>query len=177
MQQDQLSKQIQSLIRDVPDFPKEGIIFKDLTPVFKDGPTFRAMADYWAERYRDMKIDAFVAVESRGFIVGAPVSALMNIGLVLVRKPGKLPGAVVRQTYELEYGTDTLEMVSDAIQPGMRVVLFDDLLATGGTIGAVSTLVRSQGAEIIEAAFAVELGFLNGRQKLSDIPCHSLVVY
>lgn len=172
-----LSAQVRGLIRDVPNFPKPGIVFKDLTPVFKHGETLKALTHGLGARYVSKTVDAIVAIESRGFLVGTPLAVHMNKGVVLVRKRGKLPGQIVSKSYDLEYGQDVVEMKSDAIEPGMRVLVVDDLLATGGTMRAAVDLVQEQGAEVVEAAFVVELGFLKGRERLSDIECHSVVVY
>lgn len=176
MSQD-VSARVRELIRDIPDFPKPGIVFKDLTPVFATPDALRAMVESLAARYADKEIDAVIAIESRGFIVGTPMAMAMNKGVILVRKQGKLPGDVVKKTYDLEYGQDTLEIKSDALKPGMRVVIVDDLLATGGTMRATIDLVREQGAEVVEAAFVVELGFLDGKSRLDGVPTHSIVTY
>ncbi len=173
----QLSEQIRDLIKDVPDFPKPGIVFKDLTPVFAHGPSTAALADMYADRYTTRGVDAIVAIESRGFLLGAPIAAKMEKPLVLVRKPGKLPRKVFSETYQLEYGEDTLQMHEDALSSGQRVVVIDDLLATGGTAAATCNLVRQTGAEIAEVAFLVELGFLGGRQRLAAHDCFALVTY
>ena len=171
-----MADQLKRLIRDVPDFPKEGIIFKDLTPVFLNPEASRAMTSALAMRYRSLKVDAVVAIESRGFLVGAPMAAELGIPLALVRKPGKLPRETIQRSYELEYGQDTLEMHTDAVESGQRVVVVDDLLATGGTAQATIELVKEAGADIVEAAFLVELAFLNGRERLAaDV--HALVHY
>lgn len=172
-----LSARVRDLIKDVPDFPKPGIVFKDLTPVFKHGPTAAAISKMFAERYDAMGVDAIVAIESRGFLLGAPIAGHMEKSLVLVRKPGKLPRETISQSYELEYGTDTLELHKDALTEGQKVVVIDDLLATGGTAGATCDLVRQTGATIAEVAFLVELGFLDGRKRLSEQDCYALVTY
>jgi adenine phosphoribosyltransferase len=171
----ELVEQVRVLIRDVPDFPKPGITFKDLTPVWQNGAALSALNSGFVDRYRDQRIDAFVGIESRGFICAAPVAAGLQKGLILLRKPGKLPAETVSVRYELEYGSDTLQMHVDAIRPGMRVVVLDDLLATGGTMKAAIELLQGQGAEIVEAGFIVELGFLDGRAKLGSVPCSSLI--
>ena len=173
---DGIADRLKGLIKDVPDFPKEGIVFKDLTPIFLDPAASRDMTAALSSRYRALAIDAIVAIESRGFLIGAPMAAEMGIPLALVRKPGKLPRETIRRSYALEYGEDTLEMHIDAVASGQRVVVVDDLLATGGTAGATVELVRQVGAEVIEAAFLVELGFLNGRTKL-NVDVHALVQY
>ena len=171
-----VTDRLKSLIRDVPDFPKPGIVFKDLTPVFLDPSAHRAMIGAFAERYRSKEVDAVVAIESRGFLIGAPLALELGVGLALVRKPGKLPRATHKRSYALEYGQDTLEMHTDALSAGHRVVVVDDLLATGGTANATIELVQEVGANVLEAAFLVELGFLNGREKLST-DTHALVQY
>jgi adenine phosphoribosyltransferase len=173
----ELSERVRGLIRDVPDFPKPGIVFKDLTTVWSNGEALAALNRGFVDRYRDQGIDAFVGIESRGFICAAPVASELEKGLILLRKPGKLPAKTVSQSYELEYGTDTLQMHADAITPGMRVVVLDDLLATGGTMEAAILLLKSQGAEVVEAAFIVELGFLDGKSRLGDVACASLINY
>ena len=173
----EVGARVRELIRDVPDFPKPGITFKDLTPVFACGTTLRALSESLADRYRPRKVDAVVAIESRGFLVGTPMAMAMDRGVVLVRKKGKLPPEVEERTYALEYGEDTLQIRRGALQPGMRVVVVDDLLATGGTMRATLDLVRGQGADVVEAAFVVELGFLEGRGRLADVDCHAVVSY
>lgn len=172
----EVSAQIRDLIRDVPDFPKPGIVFKDLSPVFACGSTLKRMSHALADRYRG-QVDAVVAIESRGFLVGTPMAMAMDTGVVIVRKPGKLPPEVESRTYQLEYGTDSLQIKKGAVKPGMKVVVVDDLLATGGTMRATIDLVQSQGAEVVEAAFVVELGFLSGRQRLADVGTYALVEY
>ena len=173
----ELSERVTRLVRDVPDFPKPGIVFKDLTTVWADGETLAALNQGFVERYQDENIDAFVGIESRGFICAAPIANALKKGMIHLRKPGKLPAETVSQTYELEYGTDTLEMHADAVKPGMRIVVLDDLLATGGTMEAAIQLLKGQGAEIVEAAFIIELGFLDGKKRLGDVPCASVVNY
>ncbi len=177
MTEAEVAEQVRGLIRDVPDFPKPGIVFKDLTPFFKSGRALRSVAESMAGRYRSRSVDAIVAIESRGFLVGMPLALTLDTGVVLVRKKGKLPGEVVQRTYALEYGEDAIEITHDAVEPGMRVVVVDDLLATGGTMRAAVDLVKGQGAEVLEAAFLVELGFLGGRAQLCDVPCHAVVRY
>lgn len=168
---------LKSRIRDVPDFPKPGIVFKDLSPVLQDTALFNGVIDAFADRYASMDIDRIVVVEARGFIYGSALAYRLQKGIALVRKPGKLPWRTAKQCYALEYGEDCLEMHLDAVEPGQRVLIVDDLLATGGTVGATSQLVRDQGAHVVEAAFVVELSFLNGRAKLSPVPTWSLVHY
>ena len=164
-------------IRDVPDFPKPGIVFKDITPLLGDPETLRLAVDLLAARYRSMKIDLVLGVESRGFLFASPLAYVLGAGLVIVRKPGKLPWKAVRETYDLEYGTDTLEIHQDAIGAGRRVLIVDDLLATGGTVAAVTRMVRNLGGFPVEAAFVVELDFLKGREKLKDLGAFSLIHY
>ncbi|MCK4577669.1 MAG: adenine phosphoribosyltransferase [Candidatus Marinimicrobia bacterium] len=167
---------IKSFIRDVPDFPKQGIVFKDITPVLADAGAFGATIGKLVRRYQEDPPDCVVAVESRGFILGAPLAHALGRGLVVVRKPGKLPADTIQETYELEYGSDTLEIHSDAIRKGQRCVVIDDLLATGGTAAATCRLVERLGGTVQELAFMIELAFLDGRNKLSW-PLFSLLRY
>jgi adenine phosphoribosyltransferase len=164
-------------IRDIPDFPKPGILFRDITPLLSDGEAFRQAIDYIGERYRDRGIDVVVGVEARGFIMGAALAYKLRAGNILIRKPGKLPYKTHRTTYALEYGTDTLEIHQDAFKSGQRVLIADDLLATGGTISAAVDLVKQLGGEIVELAFLIELTALNGREKLKDYSLFSLIQY
>ena len=168
---------LEALCRDIPDFPRKGIIFKDITPMLQDGAVFREIIDRIGERYLDKKIDVVVSIEARGFIIGPAVAYKIGAGVVPVRKKGKLPWRCYQASYELEYGTDTLEIHQDAIKPGDRVLIFDDLLATGGTVGAVTDMVKKMKGEIIELAFMIELEFLKGREKLKDYPVFSLIKY
>ncbi len=172
-----LEARLKEIIRDVPDFPKKGIVFKDITPLLADGPTFEATLAALAAPYAGAGVDRVAGVESRGFIFGGAVAARLAAGFVPIRKPGKLPAACVSETYELEYGTDTLEMHEDAVKPGHRVLIVDDLLATGGTARAAAKLVQRLGGEVVGVAFVVELNFLEGRSKLSGLPLRSLVRY
>ena len=164
-------------IREIPDFPKAGILFRDITPLLSDGQAFRQAIDFIGGRFLDRKIDIVVGVEARGFIMGSALAYKLGAGNALVRKQGKLPFKTNRSTYALEYGTDTLEIHQDAIRAGQRVVLADDLLATGGTISAAADLVRQLGGEIVEAAFLIELTALNGRERLKGLPVFSLIQY
>ena len=166
---------LEQLLRDVPDFPKPGIVFKDITPLLADPAALKEAVRLLADPYRDAGIDIVVGVESRGFIFGPAVAIELGAGFVPTRKPGKLPAETISASYELEYGTDTLEIHADAIQPGQKVVLIDDLIATGGTIAAVRELIEKLGGEILGASFLVELCFLNGRDKLPGIEIHSLI--
>ncbi|RKX96696.1 MAG: adenine phosphoribosyltransferase [Spirochaetes bacterium] len=167
---------LKEYIRNVPDFPKPGIQFKDITTLWKDNKAFKESIDLLYQRYRDKKIDKVVGAESRGFIIASPLAYLLNAGFVPVRKKGKLPYKKINVVYELEYGTDSLEMHEDAIKQGENILVVDDLLATGGTMGAIIELVKKLGGNIIEAAFIVELEPLNGRKKI-DAPVFSLVKY
>jgi len=163
-------------IRGIADFPKPGILFYDVSPLLAHGPAWKAAIDQLADAVRPHKPDVLVGIESRGFLVAAPLALALGIGFVMVRKHGKLPGDKVAHSYDLEYGTDTIEVQSDAVKPGQRVVMLDDLLATGGTMAAAITLLRQIGADVRAAAFLVELTFLNGRGKL-DVPSVSLMAY
>ncbi len=166
-----------NLIRNIPDFPEPGIQFKDITTLLNNGPAFKQTIDLLVTRYAERKLDAIVGVESRGFIFSAPLAYALGIGLVPVRKAGKLPAATYQVEYELEYGSNTLEIHRDALQPGARVLLVDDLLATGGTIGAACKLVEQVGGVVEELAFLIELTFLNGRDNLSRYPIYTIVQY
>lgn len=172
-----LEAAIKSTIRDVPDFPKPGIIFKDITPVLEDGALFARITEAFRERYAALEIDAIVGIESRGFIFGAPLANALGVGFVLVRKPNKLPAHKIGVDYALEYGTDRLEIHADSLKPGQRVIIMDDLLATGGTASAAIALVGQLGATVVEATFAIELAFLQGRERLGQTPVHALVSY
>ena len=167
---------LKTLIRDVPDFPKPGIVFKDITPLLAHGPAWRQVIDQLVERYRD-QIDVILGVESRGFIFGSALAYALGCGHALVRKPGKLPAATFEESYELEYGTDTLELHQDAFTPDSRVLLIDDLLATGGTAQAAVALADKLEANIVEAAFLVELTFLGGRDRLAPCEVFSFIQY
>lgn len=155
-----------SKIRDIPDFPKQGILFKDITTLLKEGPAFKSAIDGLLEKVRGRKIDVIVGMESRGLIFGAPIAYALGVGFVPVRKLGKLPSEVVSVEYDLEYGSATLEMHKDAIQPGQRVLIVDDLLATGGTVAGTIELVKQLRGEIVGLAFLIELKFLKGRERL-----------
>lgn len=165
------------LIRNVPGFPKPGIQFKDITTLLKNGPAFRSVIDGWRERYAEQRVDAIVGAEARGFMFGAALAYALGLPFVPVRKPGKLPAETLSESYQLEYGTDSLEVHKDALSAGDRVVLIDDLLATGGTMRAVARLVERLGAEIVEIAFVIELPLLNGREQLQGYPVHTLVKF
>ncbi|MEP6961180.1 MAG: adenine phosphoribosyltransferase [Acidobacteriota bacterium] len=168
---------LKTLIRDVPDYPKAGILFYDITTLLKDATGLRAVIDGLLERTKDLKIDQVVGIEARGFIFGPAMAYAMNVGFVPIRKPKKLPAAVESQEYALEYGTDTIEIHLDAIQPGHNVLIVDDVLATGGTAQAAARLVEKLGGKVAALAFPIELDFLNGRAKLPGYRVESLIHY
>ena len=168
---------LKKLIREVPDFPKKGINFYDITTLLKDKTGFATLIDAFSEQYQGKKIDLVLGIEARGFIFGPALAYRLNAGFVPVRKPRKLPAPVARVTYDLEYGSDTLEIHMDAIKPGQRVVLVDDLLATGGTMEATVKLVKQLGGEIAGLGFAVELDFLKGRDRFAEHDVFSLLHY
>jgi adenine phosphoribosyltransferase len=170
-------EKIRAAVRDIPDFPKPGILFKDITPILADPALFRAAVDIFVQRHHDGKITKIAAVESRGFVFGAAVAYLLGVGLVPIRKKGKLPYSTIDATYDLEYGTATLEIHKDAVKAGDRVVLIDDLLATGGTAVASAGLIERLGASVVEVDFLIELAFLNGREKLKKYKIFAPVVF
>ena len=169
--------EIQNAIRSIPDFPKAGILFKDITPLLADARLFAGTIDLLTAKHPPGTVDAVVGIDARGFIFAAAAALKLHAGFVPVRKKGKLPYQTHEQDYELEYGTATVAMHVDALKPGSRVLLIDDLLATGGTAAAAAALVQKLGGEILEIAFLIELSALNGRQKLKQFPIRSLVVY
>lgn len=168
---------LKSRVRDIPDFPKKGILFKDITTLLKDGEAFQKVTDKIICFYEDEGIEKVVGIESRGFIMGAPVAYGLNAGFIPVRKPGKLPSDIYEAKYELEYGTDTLTVHQDAITPGERVLVVDDLLATGGTIAATLDLLKKLGAVVVGVVFLIELTELKGRDKLAGYQVLSLISY
>lgn len=170
-------ERLRAKIRDIPDFPKPGVLFKDITPLLADREAFRSAIDLIGERYADRQIDAVVGIEARGFLLGAAVAYRIGAGNAIVRKAGKLPYRTIRALYQLEYGTDALEIHEDAILPGQRVLIVDDVLATGGTMKAVIDLVKQLGGKVEGLAFLIELGFLKGREKLPGADIYSLLVY
>ena len=168
---------LDAYIRDIPDFPKPGILFKDITPLLADARAFQATVDRLADHFRVHGIDAVAAAEARGFLFGTPLALRLGVGFVPIRKPGKLPYSKIGVEYALEYGTDRLEVHGDAIGPGRRVLLLDDVLATGGTMVACRDLVRQAGGEVVAFAFVIELGFLGGRARLEPGEVFSLLKY
>ncbi|MGE0681899.1 MAG: adenine phosphoribosyltransferase [Candidatus Binatia bacterium] len=167
---------LKRFIRDVPDFPKPGIMFRDITPLLAHGSAWQQTVNHMADQYRG-RVDVVLGIESRGFLLGAAVAYTLGCGVAVVRKPGKLPAATFNASYALEYGTDTLEIHQDAFTPGSRVLVIDDLLATGGTAEAAIALTRQLRGEVVAAAFIIELTFLNGRQRLVPCDVFSLVQY
>jgi adenine phosphoribosyltransferase len=170
-------EELRKAIREVPDFPKEGILFYDITTLLKDPAAFRKSIDFLAEKIADRDFDLILGVESRGFIFAATLAYKLGKGLVVVRKPGKLPADTIQASYELEYGTDTIEMHADAVEPGQKVVIVDDLLATGGTAQATVELVKKAGGQVEAILFLIELDFLHGRDKLSGYRTISILNY
>jgi adenine phosphoribosyltransferase len=168
---------IKALIRDIPDFPQAGIIFRDITTLLKDAAGFKATIDQLVEKCAPLKPDYIVGMESRGFLFGTPMAVQMNAGFIPVRKPGKLPATTYSVEYELEYGTDRLEIHQDAIPAGARVLIVDDVIATGGTAAATAELVKLSGGELVGFAFLSELTFLDGRSKLPQVPVINLIEY
>ncbi|HAU36874.1 MAG TPA: adenine phosphoribosyltransferase [Phycisphaerales bacterium] len=166
---------LESFIRDIPDFPKKGIVFKDITPLLADPAALKHAADRLAEMFRDKGVDLVAGVESRGFLFGTMVADRLGAGFVPIRKPGKLPHKTIRRSYELEYGQATVEIHSDAVRKGQKVLMVDDLLATGGTMEAACELVRGLGGRIAGVAFVIELCFLHGREKLKDYDVRALI--
>lgn len=168
---------LQAAIRDIHDFPKPGIVFKDITPLLSDPAIFSHSVELLAETVKDQKIDKVLGIDARGLIFGAPVALALKAGFIPLRKPGKLPWKTHSASYDLEYGSDSLEIHQDAIQPGDKIMLIDDLLATGGTASAAIQLISKLGGEIVCASFLIELNFLNGRQKLGSTKIHSILQY
>ena len=171
-------EELKKSIRDVPDFPKEGIVFKDIAPLLASAEQLKNAVDSLKERYSGKQIKIVVGIEARGFIFGAALAYALDAGFVMVRKPGKLPYKTFAKTYSLEYGTDTVEIHQDALMPWQRVVVVDDVLATGGTAGAVAKLIDENfNVDIVELAFLIELDFLNGREQLQNYPVYSMIHY
>jgi len=170
-------EQLTSLIRDIPDFPEPGVVFKDITPVLANGPAFAALVDAMAEPFRDSGVTKVAGIEARGFTLATPVADRLGAGFIPVRKPGKLPYETVREDYTLEYGTDALEIHTDSAERGERVLLVDDVIATGGTAAAAIRLLRKIGADVVGISVFIELAFLDGAQMLDGVPLHALVTY
>lgn len=168
---------LKQFVREIPDFPKPGILFYDITTLLQNGEAFRQTVEAFARAYGEQKIDTVVGVEARGFIFAAAVAFRLGTGFIPVRKPGKLPYRTVRKTYQLEYGSDTLEMHADAIRPGSRVLLVDDVIATGGTARAVADMIREQGGQVAGVGFVLELEFLHGRKALDGYEVFSILKY
>ena len=173
----QLIENLKAEIREIPDWPKKGILFYDVTTLLKQGKCFRQTIDALVEPYKNKQVDLVLGMEARGFIFAPTVAYALNAGFVPVRKPGKLPAAKLQVSYELEYGTDSLEIHQDAIKPGQRVLIVDDLIATGGTAKAVGEMVETMEATVVGLAFLVELTFLNGRNQLGKYDIHSILKY
>jgi len=169
--------ELRAKIRDIKDFPTEGILFKDITTLLKDGPAFRRVVDLLAAHYQRERVEVVVGIESRGFIFGGALAHQLGAGFVPVRKLGKLPGKTIEVEYELEYGRDALAVHEDAIHAGQRVLAVDDLLATGGTMAATLRLIEQLGGQVVGVTFLIELAFLHGREKLKSYPLHSVIVY
>ncbi len=169
--------ELRSKIRDIKDFPTEGILFKDITTLLKDPPAFRYVIDHLASRYQEAGVEVVVGIESRGFIFGGALAHQLRAGFVPVRKLGKLPGKTIEVEYELEYGRDALAIHEDAIKAGQKVLVVDDLLATGGTMAATLRLIEQLGGRVVGVAFMIELAFLKGREKIRQYPLHSLISY
>jgi adenine phosphoribosyltransferase len=170
-------EELKAAVRDVPDFPIKGILFKDITPILQDGKLFRIAVDAFADRHKTKKVDAVVGIDARGFIFAGAVAYKLGVGFIPVRKKGKLPYKTVVTSYTLEYGSETSEMHVDSIKKGDNVLIVDDLLATGGTAMAAATLVKQLGANITEIDFLIELSFLKGRERLKDYPVFAAIVY
>ena len=172
-----LAKRLDAKVRDIPEFPKPGIVFKDITPMLQDAETLKLACGELAEPFRGQAIDLVVGIESRGFIFGPPVALALGVGFQIARKAGKLPWRTVAESYELEYGSEQIEMHQDAVLADQRVLLLDDVSATGGTAAATARLVQRMGGKIVGCSFLIELEFLGGRQQLGSMPVHSVLRY
>lgn len=168
---------ISSYIRDIPDFPNKGVVYKDITPLLQNKEAFKATVNRFVEHFVNEKVDLVLGIEARGFLLAAAIAYAMNAGLIIARKPGKLPYDVVRHDYATEYSNDTLHVHKDAVQKDQKVLIIDDVLATGGTANAAAQLVEKLGGDVVGYGFLLELGFLNGRDLLKQAPVHSLLVY
>lgn len=169
--------ELKNIIRDIPDYPKKGIIFKDITPLLKNAKAFKKCIENMKNHYKGQKVDVIASVESRGFIFGTVLSYIMGAGFVPIRKKGKLPYKTISETYDLEYGQDTLEIHQDAFSKGDKVIIVDDVLATGGTVNACVNLIKKLGGDIVGLSFLIELSFLNGRNKLKEYDVYSEIIY
>lgn len=177
MSKAELQARLRAAVRDVPDFPQPGILFKDITPVLSDAALFNDIIDHLAQRFEPLRIDVVAGIESRGFIFGAPLAKELKAGFVPIRKPGKLPAQRIRVDYALEYGSDALEAHADAIAPGSRVLIVDDVLATGGTARAAAQLVQQLQGDVAAFCILIELTFLHGRERLNAAPLHTLLSF
>jgi adenine phosphoribosyltransferase len=177
MDRDRVVRDLRARVRDIADFPIPGILFRDITPILQHPPSFRAAVDLFVDHFKDAGIHVFAGIESRGFLFAAPIALELGCPFVPVRKAGKLPAATHRQTYALEYGEATIELHQDAVAPGQRVALVDDLLATGGTAAAACALLEAAGGEVVDVAFLIELDFLEGRRRLEQRPVTSFIHY
>jgi len=171
------TERLKLAVRDVPDFPKPGIVFKDITPLLQDPQLLRLVVTAFADRYQRKPVDQIVAIDARGFLLASALAYVLGTGVSIVRKKGKLPFKTISASYNLEYGSNTIEMHVDAIKKGQRVLIIDDVLATGGTMKATIDLVQQLGGNIIETAFLIELGFLKGRKLIEPTPCFSIITY
>ena len=171
------TKNLRTLIRSIPDFPKKGIVFRDITTLLKDGPGFASAVDLMAERARSRGAESIACIEARGFLFGSAVAKALGVGVIPIRKPGKLPSKTRREEYTLEYGTDAVEVHADAIPSGQRVFIVDDLLATGGTARATARLVEHVGGVVAGFSFLIDLAFLDGRKQLDGYDVHALITY
>lgn len=168
---------LETLVRDIPDFPEEGVVFKDITPVLGDPDAFNALIDAMSQPFQDQGITKVAGIEARGFTLATPVADRIGAGFIPLRKPGKLPYQTVKEEYQLEYGTDALEVHTDAVSPGERVLLVDDVIATGGTAKAAIQLLRNVGADVVGLSVFIELVFLGGASKIDSVPLHALLRY
>ncbi|MDR2463148.1 MAG: adenine phosphoribosyltransferase [Verrucomicrobiales bacterium] len=170
-------ERLRTAVRDIMDFPKTGVVFKDITPIIENGLLFRLTVTVFADHYKRKNIEQIVAIDARGFLFGSALAYVLGTGISVVRKKGKLPFKTISTSYDLEYGASTMEMHVDSIKPGQRVLVIDDVLATGGTAKAAIDLVRQLGGQVVESAFLMELAFLNGKEKIAPTPCFSIIQY
>jgi adenine phosphoribosyltransferase len=170
-------ERLRAAVRDIQDFPQPGVVFKDITPIIESGQLFRLVITVFADHYKRKNIEQIVAIDARGFLFGSALAYVLGTGISVVRKKGKLPYHTIATTYDLEYGSNCIEMHTDSVKPGQRVLVIDDVLATGGTATAAIDLVSQLGGKVIEAAFLMELSFLHGAEKFAPIPCYSIIKY